>query len=405
MSKGAMRKVAIVGAFTTPCRGRWLSKTIWELAQWAVSGALQDAKLDVNRVEAGAIGLYNDIFARQAIPESSFLGHMGLAFKPLPRVTNGGATGIYTFGVAFDMVASGRYDVVLCIGAEKATDCYDFLSETQTPEVVQTIAWSWDPLFERDQGATASDSYAEVILAYMDHYPKDLKMPVRGELLRILCEQAKNNPNAQRRDEIVTPERVEHSPWIVEPAFKKLETCVYTEGACCLIFAAEGVAEEICRDAGVPPIWIEGLGFANEPYWWGIKHPHKLPGRIESDHLAAKAAYEMAGVGPQDIGVVELHDAFLPQLEITMAEMGFVPLGRADDLIDKKIMAPHGKLLINPSGGLIYGGHFVGGSNMFSAWSARREMIMRGIEYGLVHGTGASSAQYGGVAVLKKGVI
>src|SRR4030065_525591 len=166
MRKVPMRKVAIVGAFTTPCRGRWLSKTIWELAQWAVSGALQAAKLKVD---------------------------------------------------------SGRYDIVLCIGAEKATDCYDFMSETQTPEVVQTIAWSWDPLFERDQGATAADSYAEVILSYMDQYPNDLKMAVRGEILRILCEQAKNNPNAQRRDEIVTPERVEKSPWIIEPAFKKLE--------------------------------------------------------------------------------------------------------------------------------------------------------------------------------------
>lgn len=405
MRKVPKRKVAIVGAFTTPCRGRWLSKTLWELGQWAVSGALQDARLAISRVEAGAIGLYNDIFARQAIPECSFQGHLGLGFKPLVRVTNGGATGIYTFMVAHDMVASGRYDVVLCVGTEKATDCYDFISETQTPEVVQTIAWSWDPLFERDQGATAADSYAEVILSYMDEYPDDLKMSVRGEILRILCDQAKNNPNAQRRDELVTPERVEHSPWIVEPAFKKLETCVYTEGAACLILAAEGAAEEICRDAGNPPIWIEGLGFANEPYWWGIRHPHKLPGRIESDHLAAKAAFEMAGITSQDIDVVELHDAFLPQLEITMAEMEFVPMGRADDLIEKKVMAPHGRLLVNPSGGLIYGGHFVGGSNMFSAWSARREMIQKELEFGLVHGTGASSSQYGGVVILRRGVV
>jgi len=113
----------------------------------------------------------------------------------------------------------------------------------------------------------------------------------------------------------------------------------------------------------------------------------------------------MAGIGPKDVSVVELHDAFLPQLEITMGEMGFVPMGRVDDLIEKKIMAPHGKLLVNPSGGLIYGGHFVGGSNMFSAWSARRELIRRELDYALVHGTGASSSQYGGAVVLKRGVI
>jgi acetyl-CoA acetyltransferase len=80
-------------------------------------------------------------------------------------------------------------------------------------------------------------------------------------------------------------------------------------------------------------------------------------------------------------------------------------MGRADDLIEKKAMAPHGRLLVNPSGGLIYGGHFVGGSNMFSAWSARREMIQKELEFGLVHGTGASSSQYGGVVILRRGVI
>ena len=52
-----------------------------------------------------------------------------------------------------------------------------------------------------------------------------------------------------------------------------------------------------------------------------------------------------------------------------------------------------------------YRGHFVGGSNMFSAWSARRELIDRNLEYALIHGTGASSAQYGGAVVLRRGVI
>ncbi len=130
MRKVPMRKVAIVGAFTTPCRGRWLSKTLWELGQWAVSGALQDAKLDISGWKPGRSVCTTTSSPARPFPESSFLGHMGLAFKPLVRVTNGGATGIYAFGTAFDMVASGRHDIVLCVGAEKATDCYDFMSET-----------------------------------------------------------------------------------------------------------------------------------------------------------------------------------------------------------------------------------------------------------------------------------
>jgi len=62
-----------------------------------------------------------------------------------------------------------------------------------------------------------------------------------------------------------------------------------------------------------------------------------------------------------------------------------------------------GKLLVNPSGGLIFGGHFVGGSNMFSTWSCRREMINRQIPLGLIHGTGAINACYGGAVVLELG--
>lgn len=399
-----MKRVAIVGAYTTPCRPHWFSKSLWELFQMALSGALADARLDRSQIEAGVIGIYNDIFCRQAIPECSLVGQM-VPFMPFTRVSNGGATGIYAFATAFDMIASGRKNVVACVGGEKATDCFDFLSQTQTPEVVQTIAWSWDWAYERDQGATAADSYGEVILSYLDRFPQDLRMDVRIEILRIMCEAANRNPNAQRRGEVVTPKMVRDSPWIIEPAFKKLETCVYTEGACALILAAEEEAKRICQQSGQPLIWIDGIGLSMEPYFWGTRHPFKLPGRIESDHDAAYEAYAQAGIGPEQIGVVELHDAFLPQLMITMAEMGFVPMGEANRLIDDRIMYPLGKLRINPSGGLIYGGHFVGGSNMFSTWSARREMIEHDIKYALIHGTGASSAQYGGAAVLRKGVL
>jgi acetyl-CoA acetyltransferase len=61
-----------------------------------------------------------------------------------------------------------------------------------------------------------------------------------------------------------------------------------------------------------------------------------------------------------------------------------------------------GKVLVNPSGGLTFGGHFVGGSNIFSAWSARREMLEKGFARGLVHGTGSTVAQYGVAMVLER---
>jgi acetyl-CoA acetyltransferase len=107
----------------------------------------------------------------------------------------------------------------------------------------------------------------------------------------------------------------------------------------------------------------------------------------------------------KEIQVVELHDAFIKQLQITMGEMGFCPIGRTDALLEEEIMKTpdgRGRLLVNPSGGLTFGGHFVGGSNVFSTWSARREMLEKGFERGLVHGTGSTIAQYGVAMVLER---
>ena len=89
-------------------------------------------------------------------------------------------------------------------------------------------------------------------------------------------------------------------------------------------------------------------------------------------------------------------------------------MGKTRALIDDGVMADiqklgdegrpePGQVLINPSGGLIFGGHFVGGSNMFSTWSAIREMRRRQVPLSLVHGTGAINAAYGGAMILELG--
>ncbi len=399
-----MNKVGIVGAAITPCKGHWIERTYYGLSQLAVRDCLRDAAIGVRDVDAVVFGIYNDIFELSAIPEHPLQGIIGMANKPGIRVSNGGATGAYAMLCAYGWVASGLYDTVLVLGVERATDCFDFESMTETPEVIKTIGWSGDTFFERELGWTASDSYAEVVLAYMDDHPDDLKPEVSARISEILCQQAKNNPCAQRRDEVVTAEMAMSSRYVVYP-FKLLEMCVYTEGAGAVIFASEEKARAIARNSGTPPIWITGAGASNEHSVAGPDYRrHKYMGRIWSDHIAAHKAYEMAGVKDPlaEIQVVELHDAFVKQLQITMGEMGFVPIGRTDTLVEDGIMTPGGRLLVNPSGGLTFGGHFVGGSNVFSTWSARREMLERGFRRGLVHGTGSTVAQYGVVFVLER---
>ncbi len=274
-----MRDVAIVGAGITPCRGRWVEKTYYGLAQMAVKTALEDAKLSVKDVDAVVYGIYNDIFEMSAIPEHPLQGIIGMANKPGMRVTCGGATGAYAMLTAWNWVASGLYDVVISLGVEKATDCFDFESMTSTPEVIKTIGWSADTFFERELGWTASDSYAEVVLAYMDEHPDDLKDEVSARISEILCEQAQSNPFAQRLGEKVTAEMAMNSRYVVYP-FKLLEMCVYSEGAGVVIFASKEKAEAICKNSGTPPVWVAGMGASNEHHVAGADERHKIMHRI-----------------------------------------------------------------------------------------------------------------------------
>ncbi len=410
-----MRKVGIVGAGITDCRGRWVEATYWDLFQQATRRACEDAKMSTSEFDSVVYGIYNDIFEHQAIPESSLTGLIGMANKPGTRVTSGGATGFYAMRTAVMEVASGMSDCVLCIGGEKATDCFDPRSKTATPMVIDTIAKSWDPFFEYPLGATASDSYMQICMAYNDNYPGDIGDPlVRAKIVEILCHSGNRNPFAQRRDETVTAEQVMNSRWIIAPFLRLLEVCMYTEGAGAIIFASEKKAKEISERTGQPIIWVKGIGAANESYNPGRGGNYKRLHNIDSDRIASERAYKAAGVTAKDVQIVELHDAFVAQLMVTMGELGFVPIGKTRALIDEGIMAdtknlkdnerpPKGQILVNPSGGLIFGGHFVGGSNMFSMWSARREMINRQIDLGLIHGTGAINAVFGGAIVLELG--
>jgi len=408
-----MNKVGIVGAGITECKGRWVEATYWDLFQQATRRALADAQMSTEEVSSVVYGIYNDIFEHQAIPESSLTGLIGMYHRPGVRVTNGGATGFYAMRAAIAEVASGMSDCVLCIGGEKATDCFDPRSKTATPMVIDTIAKSWDPFYEYPLGATASDSYMQMCMGYNDSYPGDIGDPmVRATIVEMMCRQGNRNPYAQRREETVTAEQVASSRWIIAPFLRLLEACMYTEGAGAILFASEKKALEISERTGKPVIWVKGVGAANESYQVGRGGFYKPLNRIVSDRIAAERAYEMAGVKPSDIQLVELHDAFVAQLMITMGEAGFVPIGQTRRLIDDGIMAdirelgdhkrpPPGQVMINPSGGLIFGGHFVGGSNMFSMWSARREMLARELPLALIHGTGAINATYGGAVVIE----
>ena len=394
------KRVGIVGAGVTPFKGTWREKTYYELAQMATREAVKDAQVPIQDVDAAFYGIYNDIFERTAIPEHAIHGLLGMQNKFGIRITNGGATGAYTMSAAHAYLAAGRFKTALVLGVEKATDCFDFSSMSATPEVIKSIGWSGDSFFEQPIGWSASDSYAEVVLAYKDEHPEDLKPEITAQISAQLSQQVRDNEHAQRQFDQVTAEEVLNSRLVAYP-FRELEICVYSEGAAALILAEEDTARAISKNTGTPVVWITGMGESNEHSFAGKNQ--KVMSRIMSDHDASHRAYGMAGIEDptKSIQIVELHDAFVHQLEISMAEFGLAPLGNADSLIEENLMTPGGKYLVNPCGGLIYCGHAVGASNIMSAWSARNELIKRNLKTALLHGTGSTIAQYTACMILE----
>src|SRR3989304_6242681 len=241
-----MRRVGIVNAAITECRGRWVEQTYWSLFQEAVRNTLANAKMTGDDVDSVVWGIYNDIFEHQAIPESSLTGLVGMTNKPGVRVTNGGATGFYAMRAAIAEVASGMEDVVLCAGGEKPPDCFDPVSQSPPPMVINPIAYSWDPFFENPLGATANDSYMQMCLGYNDSHPGDIGDPlVRAKIVEKLCRQGNRNPRAHR--------------------------------------APEAKAGEFSERTGERIVWVRGVVAANEAYAVGRGGYYKPLDRIVSD--------------------------------------------------------------------------------------------------------------------------
>ena len=296
-----------------------------------------------------SFGIYNDIFEGHAIPETFLNDVLGLHLHEFDRVTTGGQTGMATMTRVYDALASGRHQLGLALGVEKAQDSYDPVTKSTTPMVVDTIAFSWPFWTQWPLGVTASSSYAQIINGYRQAYPKDLELDARALFIEQVCKQGLPNKLAQRYPEVVTAEQVKDSRIIIGD-IRLGEVCVYSEGAVAVLLASESLAREISQATGRPMVRVAGIGHAVESTYVGRGFQHQNIHLIESDKVAAERAYAMAGIKAKQVGVVGQHCAFGPQGLITLAMMGFAPIGKAQDLVYDGTIMDGGSLVVDPYG-------------------------------------------------------
>lgn len=327
-----MREVAVIGVGQSVF-GKMPERTVVELGKEAVSAALKDAGMSPKAIQvAYASRLYDANVTAQSI-----LKEVGINCIEMVNVENACAGGGTAFRGVWKEIANGAYDIGIAIGAE---------SMTTSPIAHKLIPPPKEDL-EGQLGLTMPSYCALQARRQMEQFGctmEDFAMvSVKNHHHGCL------NPYAQYRKEF-TVEDVLNSRMICDPV-TVLQCCPNTDGAAATILCSMDIA----RRYTTMPIRVLGSALVSGRFKSHQEEMTVSPNSTGSQ--AARKAYEMAGVGPEDIDLVELHDAFAAEEMMRTEELALCPIGDGVRLVRDKATWIGGRIPVNPSGGLLSLGH------------------------------------------------
>ncbi|WP_424357701.1 thiolase domain-containing protein [Methanocella sp. MCL-LM] len=347
-----MRDVAIIGVGCTKFGEMW-DRSFRDIFVEAGAKAIEDANLSGEEIEAMYVGnMSGGQFVQQEHIGSLIADYAGLARDfniPATRVEAACASGGLALRNAVISVASGYHDVVVAAGVEKMTD-------VETGVTVDALASAADREWEGFMGATFPALYAMVARLHMHKYGT-----TRKQLAEVAVKNHRNavhNPRAQFRNEI-TVDTVLNASMVADP-FTLFDCSPITDGAAAVIVAPV----EIARKYTDCPIYVLGAGQATDTI---SLHNRKDFCTFGASVAAGKRAYEQAGVGPQDIDLVEVHDCFTIAELLAIEDLGFFKKGESGPATERGETAIGGKIAVNASGGLKATGHPVGATGIKQA--------------------------------------
>lgn len=337
-----MSKVVISGVGMTPF-GRFLDRNVKSLCEEAVAAALADAGVTVRDVDAVYFGnaAGGTVNGQEMIRSQAALRNTGLAGKPMFNVENACASSSSAFHLAWTSIASGHTETALVVGVEK-------LSHEDKAVSFNAFAGAVDIEEPKPEGVGSGsgsifmDMYAAKARKWMEAANAEV-----SDFARVVVKSRKAaslNPSAQFRQP-TTIDEVLSSRMISDPLTLFMCSSI-GDGAAALFLCSQEYAKRLAQK----PVQIRACSIVTA-----------IPG--SQDVVAARAgraAYEQAGVGPEDIHVAELHDASAPAELIHYENLGFCAPGEAAKLIRSGETDLGGRISINPSGGLLSRGHPLG---------------------------------------------
>jgi acetyl-CoA C-acetyltransferase len=323
-----MHDVWVAGAAMTRIGRR--SEPLTDLMAEAAHAALRGAGLE--RPDAIVVATMNpEEFLGDGNFASHVATHLGFAEIPALRVETATSSGAAAFYAGFALVAAGLRRAVLVVGGEKMT-------HLPTPKVSELIGRSIDP-YERRYGATMPALAGLVTRALLARHAVTLR-----EMAQVAVKNhahGAKNPLAHFRQPLTVDEVLE-SRMVADP-LRLLHCCPISDGAAAVVLAADRAR-----------VRIAGIGQGTDTL--AVRHRRELTS-FPATQDAARAAYAMAGFGPERVEVAELHDAFAPFELIALEDTGLVPPGKAGRATLDGETAFGGRLPVNPSGGLKARGH------------------------------------------------
>ena len=401
------RGVAIVGAGMSKF-GMFKDKDSKDLFAEAFNEMLSsvDKGVDPNDIEALYLGNFsNDFFVHQAHWGPLISDLIGLAPKPSTRTEGACASSALALREGVFAIASGFYDMVLVGGAEEMSKC-------STEEVAEGLALATVP-YEGQVGFTFPGVFGLIATAYFAKYgashedlmnvtikshnnaplnpkaqiPYTVRDLMNNKIARI---KKKGGPVPQWENEKEFLRDLSVNPVVAWPMYL-YDCCPISDGASCMLLVAEDIARNFTDD----PLYVLGMGQGSGR---GFHAADSLTS-FEATKNAAKEAYGMSGLKPQDIQFSEVHDCFSMAEIIHTEDLGFFNPGEGYKAVSDGLTRLDGPKPINTSGGLKCKGHPVGAtgvSQLLEVWkqlrneAGKRQIPNKNLRIGAAHNLGGT---------------
>lgn len=359
-----MRKTLVAGVGMIPFAKPGASAPYDEMGAQAAALALKDAGVDYDVIEQAYVGyVYGDSTCGQKA-----LYRVGMTGIPVVNVNNNCSTGSTALYLARQAIASGAADCVLALGFEQMKP--GALGSVFNDRVSAFAEFDrvTDDLVGMPEIPLALRYFGGAGLEHMKKYgtPLETFAHIRAKASR----HAARNPLALFRTE-VTAEDVMNSPVIWPGTMTRLMACPPTCGGAAAVLVSEDFAK---RHSLRTDVEIAAQAMTTDyASTFDSGDMMKLVG-FDMAKTAAAMVYDQAGIGPEDIKVVELHDCFAQNELVTYEALGLCPEGGAAKFVADGDNTYGGKHVTNPSGGLLSKGHPLGATGLAQCYELTHQL-------------------------------